>query len=71
MHGYTKFSDGCACSSFKSYVTGLGNCEDLWENRLWCYVRQPSNCTDLHNSTLHFGKQWSWNACNTRRGKPF
>ena len=40
--------------------------------REWCYVIQPSNCTDLENSTFHKDKgvylQYSAEACSPSKG---
>ena len=31
-----------------------------------CYVKQPSNCTDLQGSTVEGGRQYSWEACKNQ-----
>ena len=40
--------------------------------REWCYVVQPSDCTDLENSTFHstdgVPQQYSAEACSPREG---
>ena len=45
---------------------GQGNCKILRTNesddRL-CYVRVPSECSDVQNSSLFHDKQISWRAC--------
>ena len=55
----------CECINFvNSY--GQGNCKILRTNesddRL-CYVRVPSECSDVQNSSLFHDKQISWRAC--------
>ena len=55
----------CECIDFvNSY--GQGNCQNLntnkSEDRL-CYVRLPSKCPDIQNSSLFHDKQVSWRAC--------
>ena len=68
-------ADNCHCSEFVSNKTWEGNCEDLWldqgtkELKLWCYVQQPSNCSDLAPSKHHPGKDWSYVACQRRIGE--
>ena len=45
---------------------GYGRCQKAASNfggLPICYVRQPSNCTDLKNSTTDQGKQLSALAC--------
>ena len=59
----------CKCTqSLNKYDKGNCSANSLkfgW--RKWCYVVQPSNCTDLENSTFHEEKgipqQYSAEAC--------
>ena len=59
---------GCKCSSLKNHESGEGNCKNYAEGGLWCYVIEPSNCTDLIDSTFYSGMRWSRrNACKNRK----
>ena len=60
--------DGCKCSTYVSNKTRQGNCMDIWKDGFWCYVSQPSDCSDLVESTSHPGKQWSYDACKIDEG---
>ena len=55
----------CECINFvNSY--GQGNCKNLSTNKSddrLCYVRVPSECSDVQNSSLFHDKQISWRAC--------
>ena len=55
----------CECINFvNSY--GQGNCKNLSTNKSedrLCYVRVPSECSDVENSSLFHDKQISWKAC--------
>ena len=64
----------CKCQQDVN-VYEKGNCSTKslkfgW--REWCYVIQPSNCTDLENSTFHKDKgihqQYSAEACSPSKG---
>ena len=64
----------CKCQrSVNIYENGNCSTKSLkfgW--RKWCYVIQPSNCTDLENSTFHKDKgllqQYSAEACSPIKG---
>ena len=64
----------CKCTqSLNKYDKGNCSANSLkfgW--RKWCYVVQPSNCTDLENSTFHKDKgiyqQYSAEACSPSKG---
>ena len=59
---------GCKCSNLITRE-GEGNCKTTWEGELWCYVIEPSNCTDLLESTSYAGMRWSQrNACKNEMG---
>ena len=60
--------DGCECSNKTNHKTGQGNCNNIWTNGFWCYVIQPSNCSDLTESESYPGKQWSYEACKIDNG---
>lgn len=63
------FLAGCTClDHLLNKKGGTGNCQDLEPER-WCYVNQPSNCSDLVDSKSHSGKQWSFDACKDTEGK--
>ena len=55
----------CECIDFVD-SSGQGNCQNSntnkSEDRL-CYVRVPSECPDVQNSSLFHDKQISWRAC--------
>ena len=55
----------CECIDFVN-SSGQGNCQNSntnkSEDRL-CYVRVPSECPDVRNSSLFHDKQISWRAC--------
>ena len=59
----------CKCKqSLNKYDKGNCTTESLkFGGRKWCYVIQPSNCTDLKNSTFHEEKgipqKYSAEAC--------
>ena len=63
----------CKCDAEFVDTNGYGNCKKAdepgseFEDRgTGCYVREPSNCTDLQT----FGNmQYSWEACRLREGK--
>ena len=64
----------CKCQRSVN-IYGKGNCSTKSLNfgwREWCYVVQPSNCTDLENSTFHKDKgilqQYSAEACSPIKG---
>ncbi len=62
-----KASDiGCTCHDFIN-VGGHGQCKtkaSITNGRPFCYVNQPSNCTDLYASETDPGKKISVEACN-------
>ena len=69
------FIANCTCTDIISDKTAKGNCTHPWKNEqgedlLWCYVNQPSNCTDQINSNSYPGEIWSVVACQERIGKP-
>ena len=44
-----------------------GDCQDYRNEKRWCYVYQPSNCTDLNQD--HNGLGWSFEACEHKESK--
>ena len=52
----------CQCKYFIG-STGLGNCVKEWEGSKICYVRQPSSCHDLKNSSEYAEEKYSAEAC--------
>lgn len=51
---------GCTCIDFLN-ENGNGNCNT--HDEYFCYVEQPTNCTDAEYSVEVPGKQWSEHAC--------
>ena len=53
--------------------TGIeeGNCGNTFHGVLWCYVQQPSSCSDLGNSSWLPKEKWSVTACKDRPSKYF
>ena len=62
----------CDCSEILSKL-GTGNCESLWRDnesdnvKLWCYIDNPSKCSDQSPSEFHPGRYWSYLGCEQRR----
>ena len=57
---------GCSCTEYLNQ-NGVGRCQtNTWGhgNRYNCYVRLPSNCTDLVNSSTDPGEKLSAEACD-------
>ena len=55
----------CECIDFVN-SSGQGNCQNSNTNKSedkLCYVRIPSECPDVQNSSLFHDKQISWRAC--------
>ena len=55
----------CECINFVN-SSGQGNCQNSTTNKSedrLCYVRVPSECPDVQNSSLFHDKQISWKAC--------
>ena len=70
-HNFTPvniFIVGCKCKDLISEF-GWGNCKkvDIEIGKVTCYVKSPSNCTDLKNSNAERGvskdEQYSAEAC--------
>ena len=64
----------CKCTQDVN-IYDKGNCSSKslkFDWREWCYVIQPSNCTDLENSTFHKDEgilqQYSAEACSPSKG---
>ena len=61
----------CKCTS-RLNEYGKGNCtttswSKFWRGgKRWCYVAQPSDCSDLQNSTVLEGDKYSAKACHTK-----
>ena len=55
---YLLIHSGCTCKDLVD-DNGDGNC-----NYLHCYVNQPSTCSDVKDSGVLQGEQWSKLACN-------
>ena len=61
---------GCTCHDFIN-AGGHGQCKtnhSTTGGRQFCYVNQPSNCTDLLPSETDPGKKISAEACNKGNG---
>ena len=57
---------GCTCHDFIN-VSGHGQCKtkhSITNGHLFCYVNEPSNCTDLFASETDPGRKISVEACS-------
>ena len=64
----TRISPSCECDPFINKY-GKGNCTTkswAFYGKSWCYVKLPSNCTDLKNSTLEQAHKYSAKACSSK-----
>ena len=65
----------CKCTEFVNDA-GFGNCTGFSKfsfhgSLVACFVKAPSSCKDLVNSTAYPGKQISVQACEERKSKRF
>ena len=61
----SKIITNCECIDFVN-SSGQGNCQNSNTNKSegrLCYVRIPSECPDVRNSSLFHDEQISWRAC--------
>ena len=57
----------CSCSDYVN-AKGYGNCQKQKRGKAYCFVNQPSTCTDLRNSSYEDGLQFSHEACQKGQG---
>lgn len=56
----------CSCNEYVSDL-GYGRCEKDFKEGPVCYVNQLSTCKDLVSSSNDPGKQYSWEACSSKK----
>ena len=60
----------CGCKDLMS-SNGHGNCQttsSYLSDKLFCYVIQPSPCSDLQDSNIMPGEKYSAEACSSQGG---